>query len=161
MGWELQLAALRILRLLIVFALLAHVGSRVKKMLSRNQLGPTLIASAIIIIMSGVMIAALEPGIDSPFDGIWWAWVTVTTVGYGDFVPVTLQGRLFASLVMLMGLGIFAMITASLAAYFMSQKEEEVLSEERDQFRKLCDVEERLYAMEQKMEAILKKLSEK
>lgn len=40
MGWELQLAALRILRLLIVFALLAHVGNRVKKMLSRNQLGP-------------------------------------------------------------------------------------------------------------------------
>lgn len=160
-GWGLDIAVLRILRLLIVFSLVIHIASRVNKMLSRNELGATLVASIIVIIMSGLLMAVLEPGIDSPIDGIWWAWVTVTTVGYGDIVPVTIQGRLFAGLVILMGIGLFSMITATFAAYFISQKEEEMITEEREQYRKICDVEERLYQLEQKIDQVLDDLQKK
>lgn len=158
--WEMGFAALRTLRLLIVFSLLMHVASRVNKMLSRNELPATLIASVIIIILSGIMMAAIEPGIESPIDGIWWAWVTVTTVGYGDIVPTTAQGRIFASLVILMGIGLFSMITATFAAYFIGQKEEEMIDEERAQVQQLRDLEERFYQMEQKLDLILQKLAE-
>lgn len=153
--WDIDIAMLRLLRLLIVFSLLIHVANRVKKMLSRNELGTTLIASAIVIIMAGVMMAVLEPGIDSPWDGIWWAWVTVTTVGYGDIVPVTPQGRFFGALIILLGIGLFSMITATFAAYFISQKEDEVLGKEREQFRRICEVDERLYRLEQKVDELL------
>jgi voltage-gated potassium channel len=159
-GWEFQAAVLRILRFLIVFSLLIHVGNRVRKMLSRNELGTTLIASVIVIIMSGLIMAVLEPGIESPIDGIWWAWVTVTTVGYGDVVPATTQGRLFASLVILMGIGLFAMLTATFAAFFISQKEDEVLTEEREQYRKISDIEDRLYTLENKIDEVIAALKD-
>jgi voltage-gated potassium channel len=161
LGWEFDVAILRILRLLIVFSLLVHVSGRVRKMLSRNELGTTLIASGIVIVMSGVIMAVLEPTIDSPLDGIWWAWVTVTTVGYGDFVPTTVQSRLFASLVILMGIGLFAMLTATFAAFFISRKEAEVVLEEREQGRKILDLEDKIYKMEQKLDQVLHELQKK
>ena len=147
-GWDLQVAALRLLRGLIVASLFAQALNRVAKMLSQNQLVPTLIASAIVIALAGVTIAVLEPGIKSPLDGIWWAWVTVTTVGYGDIVPVTPQGRIFGGLVILMGIALFAMITASFAAYFIGLKEQEAIDDEREEYRKLCALEDRLFQIE-------------
>ncbi len=143
------------LRLLIVFSLLVHVANRVKKMLSRNELSTTLTASAIVIVMSGVMIAVLEPSIETPWDGIWWAWVTVTTVGYGDVVPETPQGRFFGGLVILLGIALFSMITAAFAAYFISQKNEEMLDEGREQDGKMCNVEDRLFALEKKLDQLI------
>ena len=44
-------------------------------------MGATLFVSLIVVVMAGISIAAIDPAIDSPWDGIWWAWVTVTTVG--------------------------------------------------------------------------------
>lgn len=154
-GWNIDIAVFRLLRLLIVFSLLMHVANRIKKMLSRNELFTTLAASGIVILLSGVMMAILEPTIKTPWDGIWWAWVTVTTVGYGDIVPHTPQGRFFGGLVILMGIALFSMITAAFAAYFISQKEEEVLDEEREQYRKISDIEERMYSMEKKLEELI------
>jgi len=155
---DIDIAVLRLLRILIVFSLLVHISTRIRKMLSRNDLFATLTASAIVIVMSGVMMAILEPGIESPWDGIWWAWVTVTTVGYGDIVPQTPQGRFFGGLVILMGIALFSMITAAFAAYFIGQKEEEVLDEEREHYRKICDIEERLYALENKVDEFLREM---
>ena len=160
-GWEFDIGFLRLLRLLIVFSLLTHVANRINRMLSRNELSTTLFASAIVIIMAGVMMAVLEPDIHTPWDGIWWAWVTVTTVGYGDIVPQTPQGRFFGSIVILMGIALFSMITAAFAAYFISKKEEEVLDEEREQYRKICDVEERIYSLEKKVDELIDKLNTK
>ena len=160
-SFNVDIGFLRLLRLLIVFSLLIHVGSRVHKMLSRNELATTLIASAIVIVMAGVMIAALEPDIHTPWQGIWWAWVTVTTVGYGDIVPKTPQGRLFGGLVILMGIALFSMITAAFAAFFISQKENEVLDEERAEYRKICDLEERIYALENQITDLIKELRSK
>jgi voltage-gated potassium channel len=52
-------------------------------------------------------------------DGFWWAIVTVTTVGYGDMFPLTPAGRAAATVLMLLGIGCVAFITAAVAAHFV------------------------------------------
>jgi hypothetical protein len=55
----------------------------------------------------------------STWDGIWWAVVTVTTVGYGDVYPTTAQGRIVAMVVMLFGIGFLSVLTATVASRFV------------------------------------------
>lgn len=55
-------------------------------------------------------------------DAIWWAFASVTTVGYGDRFPVTDEGRFVASFLMVIGIGLFSALTALLAAWVMGQK---------------------------------------
>jgi voltage-gated potassium channel len=56
---------------------------------------------------------------------MWWAVQTVTTVGYGDAVPVTNLGRILAALVMLLGIGFVTVITASITGAFVSRSRRE------------------------------------
>lgn len=62
-------------------------------------------------------------------DALWWAFVTVTTVGYGDRYPVTGWGRLLAALLMTVGVGLFGVLTSYLAAKFLAPAERESESE--------------------------------
>jgi voltage-gated potassium channel len=59
--------------------------------------------------------------IDNPFDALWWGVVTLTTVGYGDVTPVTTEGRIAAMALMLLGIGLFGAITATITSYLMTR----------------------------------------
>lgn len=92
----------------------------------KTRIDPTmlyrLIAVAIlIIIISAVLIFRIEP--EGQFnrisDAVWWAVVTATTVGYGDFYPVTTGGRVIAGILMITGIGLFGGITATLTDLFI------------------------------------------
>ena len=157
-GLPLYFGAFRLLRLVIIFGLVMHVGSRVRAMLSRNELGATLLATVIIIILSGVLMAAIDPAIETPWDGIWWAWVTIATVGYGDVVPISPAGRALASIIILFGMGLFAMITASFAAFFIRQDEEKIITAEQIGLHHIRAVEHRLTALESKLDDVLEHL---
>lgn len=56
-------------------------------------------------------------------DGLWWSFVTVTTVGYGDLSPSTNAGRIIASILMLVGIGFIGMLTGTISTYFIKRKE--------------------------------------
>ncbi len=62
----------------------------------------------------------VNSAIQNPFDALWCGVVTLTTVGYGDVYPVTTEGRLVAMALMLLGIGLFGAITATIASYLMS-----------------------------------------
>ena len=56
-------------------------------------------------------------------DAVWWAFATITTVGYGDRFPVSPEGRLIAALLMTGGVGLFSAFSAALAAWFLAPDE--------------------------------------
>jgi voltage-gated potassium channel len=59
-------------------------------------------------------------------DALWWAVVTATTIGYGDLSPVTVEGRLIAVVLMLTGIGVIGVFTATVASFFFEQERSEV-----------------------------------
>jgi voltage-gated potassium channel len=63
---------------------------------------------------------------------LWWAIVTLTTVGYGDVYPITIGGRFFTSVVLIMGLGFVAVPTGLLAGALAKAREQEKQLEEQE-----------------------------
>ncbi|MGB5276332.1 MAG: potassium channel family protein [Gammaproteobacteria bacterium] len=149
-----EVAALRTLRLFLVLPLLFGISKTVRSVLARNQLGITLLVALFIIIAAGILIAGLDPAIDNIWDGFWWAWVTVTTVGYGDIVPTSGPGKIFGGLLILFGLGLFSLITASFSAFLLAKDEEQLIKDEKEELVRLGRIEERI----DKLEKILKRL---
>jgi voltage-gated potassium channel len=73
-----------------------------------------------VVVVGGAVESLVDKGdFPSLWDGIWWAVVTVTTVGYGDLYPTSVEGRIIAMLVMLFGIGFLAVLTATIASRFV------------------------------------------
>ncbi len=87
----------------------------------------------------------LEPsGVHGFGDALWWALVTVTTVGYGDITPSSTSGRVVAVIVMLVGIAFTSLLTAQIAAYLTRQ--------DQDDLEK--DIEADLARLERKIDAL-------
>lgn len=148
---------LRALRLLILLSLLFSMSAAARKILSRNHLGTTLMVSFIIVVVAGTVMALIDPNIETPLDGIWWAWVTITTVGYGDIVPGSTVGRLFGSVLILLGIGLFSMLTASISAFFLSQQDDKISHQELDNKLQLLRLQKKIDNLEEKIDCLLNK----
>jgi voltage-gated potassium channel len=74
-------------------------------------------------------------------DSLWWAATTVTTVGYGDTFPVTATGRLVAVALMLVGISLVSVITATVATWFLAQTREAAEDQEADLAARLTRLE--------------------
>jgi voltage-gated potassium channel len=75
------------------------------------------------IVVAGAAENALSAGeLPTLWDGVWWAVVTVTTVGYGDLYPVSVQGRLIGIVLMFTGIGFLSLLTAAVASRFVKQE---------------------------------------
>jgi voltage-gated potassium channel len=73
-----------------------------------------------VVVLAGAVESLVDGRhIKSVWDGIWWAVVTVTTVGYGDLTPHSVGGRIVAMVVMLFGIGFLSVLTATIASRFV------------------------------------------
>lgn len=111
--------ALRNLRLLLMMFLLVRLSDRIRSYLERGHIGVIMIITGIVVALAGVIISLLEPSIGSIWDGMWYAWVTITHTGYGDIVPKTTAGRFFGGLLIFLGVVLLTMFTASLSAFLI------------------------------------------
>ncbi len=92
-------------------------------MLSHKGLHFVLLTVAIIVFACAGLATVAERSahggnIHNFAEGLWWAVVTVTTVGYGDHYPVTALGQGVATVLMLVGIGLIGVLTATVASYF-------------------------------------------
>ena len=97
-----------------------------RRLFRRGNLVNFLAVAALLVLNGAIIVWAFErdaPGasITTPGNAIWWAIVTVTTVGYGDYVPITTGGKVTASVVLMLGIVTIAVVTASVASRFRDQ----------------------------------------
>jgi voltage-gated potassium channel len=85
---------------------------------------------------------------------LWWAITTVTTVGYGDHYPVTGQGRMVAAVLMLCGIGLIGVVTASLASYIVDRVSEEDESVEQRTHRAVEDLVGEVQALRREVDEL-------
>jgi len=117
-------AALRVLRIFRVFRLfkLARYSEALNRLMrvfreNAGTLGIFLFVVVVILFIAAALMHALEPvRFAQMTDALWWAIVTLTTIGYGDFVPESLAGRGVAAIIMILGIGIIALPTGILGA---------------------------------------------
>ena len=105
--------ALRFFRLA---ALLGKFGSTVKSIFNSQGLRFIVSATIGIVLFFGFLFYVSEPEVKSYTDGLWWALVTITTVGYGDIGATNNYERVFCCVVMIIGVIAFSFANGSLAS---------------------------------------------
>jgi voltage-gated potassium channel Kch len=127
-----QVKILRVFRLVRVFRLLRAYGIKnVAGSLLRNRAGSALLTLLLmgILVLEFGSLAILNVEQDAPganittaSDALWYNIVTISTVGYGDRYPVTNEGRVIGSLIIIVGVGIFGTFTGYLANLFLAPR---------------------------------------
>ena len=113
---------LRLLRVLRAFRSMRHLIRHLYHSRVHGTFQSVLLIAMILVIFSSIVILEVETASNSNIktaeDALWWSYVTITTIGYGDYYPVTTAGRLVAMVLMTAGVGLFGTFTAYVAAWF-------------------------------------------
>ena len=143
--------------------LLLHEGElRVEAILRHHSLFRVLIAAAVTLFLGAWLVLLFEEkakgsNIHSYPDALWWAIVTVTTVGYGDRFPVSAGGRGVAVILMLLGIGLIGVLTATVVSVFIKEhtdaNKEEIKKGHADLGQQLAVISDRLADVERRLGA--------
>jgi voltage-gated potassium channel Kch len=144
-------------------SLLVREGElRVEAILRHHSLFRVLIAVVATIFLGAWLVLLFEEkakasNIHDYPDALWWAIVTVTTVGYGDRYPVTEGGRIVAVVLMLVGIGLIGVLTATVASVFIKEhtdaNKEEFKKGHADLGQQLSVISDRLADVERRLGA--------
>jgi len=122
------LRLIRLLRVLRAFRSTRHLVNHIYKNKTKGAFTTVFLIAFLMVIFSSIAILQVETdpnsNIKSAEDAIWWAYVTITTVGYGDKFPITTEGRIIAAALMTVGVGVFGTMTGFLASFFMNDNKE-------------------------------------
>ena len=114
------LRLLRLLRLVRAFSGVFRALASIERVATQRSLILLFTSwlGVAVIAATGLYLAevGVNPNIDDPTDALWWAVVTLTTVGYGDVFPVTPEGRLAGAGLMIVGITLFAAVTATITS---------------------------------------------
>lgn len=94
-----------------------------------RRLALQLALAALLLVACGVVYSLVEPRTPTVFDGLWLAFTTAATVGYGDVVPTSAAGKLFSVVVVLIGFAVLSLVTASIAALWVESSERSIEQE--------------------------------
>jgi len=121
------LRLIRLFRVVRAFRSTKNIVEHVFKNKAQGALTSASVLAILLIIFSAIAILQVEndpeSNIKTAEDAIWWAYVTITTVGYGDKFPVTTEGRIIAAILMAAGVGFFGTFTAFVASWFGTTEE--------------------------------------
>lgn len=126
-----QIRILRLLRVFRVFKLKRYVTGGNIMMIALANSRPKIISFVLFVVLVATVLGSMMymiegqgPGFETIPDSVYWAIVTLTTVGYGDIVPLTIMGKMIASFIMILGYGIIAVPTGIVSAEMVKQKHE-------------------------------------
>lgn len=119
----------RLLRLTYVSLLVARMLDSLRQFYAPTAIPYLIGLGAVMLALAGGGFYWLEPTVGSYSEGLWLAFTTGATVGYGDIVPTTEASRIFAVVMVVLGFTLLSLVTASLAAFFVGE-EEKVLRRE-------------------------------
>jgi voltage-gated potassium channel len=124
------LRIVRALRVLRAFRSLGKFLGSAQRAMERSQVGKLAVVSGSIMLVGSVLVWFAErganPQLASYSEALWWAVVTITTVGYGDITPHTTLGRIIAAALMVTGIGTIGMLAGQVGSHLVGQKEEPV-----------------------------------
>jgi voltage-gated potassium channel len=157
------LAILRSLRLIFLLVVAVRIMRWSLRMMARRALAATLIIGVFLVGSIGTLVATIEPKYNSIWDGLWWAIVTISTVGYGDFTPETAEGRILATVLIVFGVLTFSMVMANVTAFMVGLRVEEASEEDaRDEVKLDLLILQRLDHMDarfDRMDALLRDMA--
>lgn len=117
---------IRIFRILRAFRSAKQIVTHVFKNKAQGTFTSVSIIAVLLVLFSAIAILQVEKepesNIKTAEDALWWAYVTITTVGYGDKFPITSEGRLISVVLMTGGVGLFGTFTAFASSWFLVEK---------------------------------------
>lgn len=129
-GWQGEWIPLaRLLRATMVVLVMTRILWSLRTLFSPTALPYILGLGAMTMALAGAGFYLLEPTVQSYGEGLWLAFTSGATVGYGDVVPTTPLSRFFAAIMVLIGYAILSMVTATIAAFFVGEDEKRLRQE--------------------------------
>lgn len=114
------------LRLVVAVGILARIVWMLRDFVTRGSVMYLLGTALSVLALCGLGFWWLEPGTKDLGDGLWLAFTTAATVGYGDIVPTTPASKIFSVFVVLLGYGVLSIVTAAIAAMWVETQERRV-----------------------------------
>jgi voltage-gated potassium channel len=108
--------------------------------------------ATVLAVSAAVLERLIDPEFDTFGQALWFSITTVTTVGYGDLIPQSTAGKLVASALMLIGLGLIPLLTSAVVSILVSQRSREVTDEQR---RELARINERLEQLDRRLDKLI------
>ena len=147
-GWQGEWIPLaRLLRVAMVMLILVRILGVLRNLFSPTAMPYVMGLGAVTMALAGAGFYWLEPSVHSYGEGLWLAFTSGATVGYGDIVPTTSASKVFAVIMVLIGYAILSMVTASIAAFFIGEDEKRLRHEMHRDIKALRDEVAQLRAL--------------
>jgi voltage-gated potassium channel len=140
------------LRLVVAFITLLRMVWALQHLITRGGLMYMLLSAALVLGLCGIGFWWLEPQAETLADGLWLAFTTAATVGYGDIVPSTPASKIFSVFVVMLGFGVLSLVTAAIATQWM-ETEERIIEREilRDVHRQIDALHREIVALRREL----------